>query len=58
MNEILFPEYLQQAGYKTGIVGKWHLGAALPFNPIRRGFDYFWGVLMGVVTITSRMTAP
>ena len=46
-DEILFPEYLQQAGYKTGIVGKWHLGAALPFNPLGRGFDYFWGILMG-----------
>ena len=46
-DEILFPEYLQQAGYATGIVGKWHLGAAPPFNPLRLGFDYFWGILMG-----------
>ena len=46
-DEILFPEYLQRAGYTTGIVGKWHLGAAPPFNPLRRGFDYFWGILMG-----------
>ena len=48
LDEILFPEYLQKEGYTTGIVGKWHLGATPPFNPLGRGFDYFWGVLAGV----------
>lgn len=38
---------LQQAGYKTGMVGKWHLGAASNFHPLRRGFDYFYGFLGG-----------
>lgn len=35
---------LQQAGYKTGIVGKWGLGA--PFTegiPNKQGFDFFYG---------------
>ncbi|WP_182870339.1 sulfatase-like hydrolase/transferase [Rhodopirellula sp. JC639] len=43
----LFPKRLQQAGYVTGCVGKWHLGAAAPFHPNNRGFDYFYGFLGG-----------
>lgn len=38
---------LQQAGYRTGMVGKWHLGAASPFHPLRRGFEFFYGFLGG-----------
>ena len=45
--EVLFPKRLQGAGYVTGCVGKWHLGAAEPFNPLNRGFDYFYGFLGG-----------
>lgn len=43
----LFPRRLQQAGYVTGCVGKWHLGAAEAFHPNNRGFDYFYGFLGG-----------
>jgi len=43
--EILFPKRLQAAGYTTGGIGKWHLGAASPFYPNNRGFDYFYGFL-------------
>ena len=45
--EKLFPERLKEAGYVTGCIGKWHLGAAEQFNPINRGFDYFYGFLGG-----------
>ena len=38
---------LQAAGYRTGIVGKWHLGAAPNHHPNSRGFDYFYGFLSG-----------
>lgn len=34
-DQIVFPELLQQAGYQTAVVGKWHL----PIQP--RGFDYY-----------------
>ncbi|WP_144059794.1 sulfatase-like hydrolase/transferase [Rhodopirellula sallentina] len=47
VNETLFPERLRRAGYRTGMVGKWHLGAAAPFHPNKRGFDYFYGFLGG-----------
>ena len=38
---------LREAGYRTGMVGKWHLGAASPFHPMNRGFDFFYGFLGG-----------
>ena len=39
--------YLREAGYRTGMVGKWHLGAAPAFHPLNRGFDYFYGFTGG-----------
>ncbi len=45
--ERLISRRLQKAGYVTGLVGKWHLGAAEPFHPNNRGFDYFYGFLGG-----------
>ncbi len=38
-------EYLHDAGYTTGLVGKWHLGGAADFHPQRHGFDEFYGFL-------------
>ncbi len=34
-----------QAGYTTALIGKWHLGGTAHFNPMRRGFDEFFGFL-------------
>jgi arylsulfatase A-like enzyme len=45
--EKLLPEFLQQAGYATGWIGKWHLGAAPEFHPQRRGFQETFGFLGG-----------
>jgi len=45
--EKTFAKRLKSAGYKTGIIGKWHLGASYPFHPNNRGFDYFYGFLSG-----------
>lgn len=38
---------LKLAGYKTGIIGKWHLGSRDQYHPNKRGFDEFWGFLGG-----------
>jgi len=44
------PQMLKNVGYKTGMVGKWHLGIDEKFNPIKRGFDEYFGFLGGVNT--------
>ncbi|HEX2464674.1 MAG TPA: sulfatase-like hydrolase/transferase, partial [Thermoanaerobaculia bacterium] len=43
VSERLFPQYLKERGYATGMVGKWHLGALPQFLPLARGFDEFFG---------------
>jgi len=45
--EKTFGNRLQTAGYRTGIIGKWHVGAAPNHHPNNRGFDYFYGFLSG-----------
>ena len=39
------PQLLKKAGYKTAIIGKWHLGLESPNTPNERGFDFFHGFL-------------
>ena len=38
---------MQSAGYRTGLVGKWHLGVPDKFHPTKTGFDYFMGFRTG-----------
>ena len=51
--EVFLPQILKDAGYATGMVGKWHLGQPAGYHPLDRGFDSFFGVLTGA---TSFMT--
>jgi choline-sulfatase len=44
---ITWMEVLQRAGYRTGLVGKWHLGMLPQFHPTKHGFDHFCGFLGG-----------
>ena len=40
-------DLVKQAGYRTGLFGKWHLGETNDFHPNNRGFDTFYGFLEG-----------
>jgi len=47
-NEWLLPQCLKEAGYRTAIIGKWHLGHAdKKYWPRQRGFDYQYGAMIG-----------
>ena len=43
LNETFLSNILKDHGYWTGAIGKWHLGDASQFWPIRRGFDDWFG---------------
>lgn len=46
LDEITIAEILKPLNYKTGIVGKWHLGVGKnnTFMPTNQGFDYYYGI--------------
>ncbi|KZS38824.1 sulfatase [Aquimarina aggregata] len=47
VGETFMSKVLQESGYSTGLVGKWHLGAVDKYHPNNRGFDDFYGFLGG-----------
>ena len=47
---------MKEAGYATGLIGKWHLGKSNKHHPLNRGFDEYFGMLAGGSTyIDSRV---
>lgn len=51
--ELTIAELLKAAGYRTGIVGKWHLGYREEYNPVHQGFDQFYGFVSGNIDYHS-----
>jgi arylsulfatase A-like enzyme len=54
-NETTIAQVMKQAGYATGMIGKWHIGQAQGFHPLDRGFDSYFGVLGGATTYLSNL---
>ncbi len=43
-SEVTIARLLQQSGYATAAIGKWHLGHLPEFLPTEHGFDSYWGI--------------
>ncbi|XP_004867434.1 arylsulfatase H [Heterocephalus glaber] len=63
-NETTFAELLQHRGYRTGLIGKWHLGLSCAsrndhcYHPLNHGFDYFYGMPFGLLGDCQASKAP
>ncbi len=52
--EVTIAEVLKEAGYKTGLFGKWHLGAHFDHGPTEQGFNEFIGLRGGFIDNYTR----
>lgn len=57
LSETTIANRFKEAGYATGLVGKWHLGAGQKHHPLQRGFDEFYGFLGGAHTYFDKQDA-
>lgn len=48
--EVTIADALRKQGYRTGLVGKWHLGSNDDYYPTNRGYDKFVGILTGATS--------
>jgi arylsulfatase A-like enzyme len=52
------PSILKKAGYRSALVGKWHLGSLPEFGPLQSGYDYFFGFRSGAVDYFTHKSGP
>ena len=69
VRERTLAQLLHDRGYATALIGKWHLGGTASYDPLRRGFDEFFGFkheghyflpppYRGATTMLRRRTLP
>lgn len=58
LSEITLADRLKAAGYRTGMVGKWHLGMRPKFHPLKRGFEEYFGFLHGAHSYVDAKADP
>jgi arylsulfatase A-like enzyme len=44
---------LRGLGYRTSLIGKWHMGSLPKYGPLKSGYDEFWGLYGGGVDYFS-----
>ncbi len=47
LSETTVAQLMRKAGYRTALIGKWHLGSAQKYYPTDRGFDFYFGIAGG-----------
>ncbi|MFO0904287.1 MAG: sulfatase-like hydrolase/transferase [Pirellulales bacterium] len=47
VDQATLADRLAAAGYRTALIGKWHLGSSPAMHPLKRGFHEFFGFLEG-----------
>ncbi len=47
LDQVTLADRLRKQGYANGCFGKWHLGSKDIYNPLNRGFDEYFGELLG-----------
>lgn len=50
------PGELRKLGYRTALVGKWHLGEPPASSPLEFGYDYFFGIHSGGTDYFAHVT--
>ena len=51
------PSLLRGGGYRTALMGKWHLGYPPAFGPLRSGYEEFFGPMAGGVDYFTHCTS-
>jgi arylsulfatase A-like enzyme len=52
------PSILRKAGYRSALIGKWHLGSLPDFGPLQSGYDHFYGFRAGVLDYFTHKYGP
>ena len=52
------PSILRGMGYRTALIGKWHLGMPPEFGPLQSGYEHFYGICSGAVDYFHAQIRP